>query len=172
MRYHVAFEQQGEQQTERQVEVNVLPTGGLAVSMNGQPLETDIVAMDDGSLSIRVGNNVYDLHIEGEPPEIGVIASGHRIYVRAESERHRAAAAAKRSGGGGSDKVIVAPMPGRIAKVLVAVGDEVKAGQGVIVVEAMKMENELRAKSAGVVAEIHAKAGDAIENGAKLVTLT
>ena len=165
MRYFVTIDGR-----ERTVDVSVLPDGELVVSMAGQPVDTDLVAFDDGSLSIRIDGHVLDLTIEGQPPEVGVIASGHRTYVRVESERLRAAAAAKRSSGGAAEKTLVAPMPGRVAKVLVSVGDEVKPGQGVVVVEAMKMENELRAKGGGTVAEIHAKAGETIEAGAKLIT--
>jgi biotin carboxyl carrier protein len=63
-------------------------------------------------------------------------------------------------------------MPGRVVKLCVAVGDEVAVGQPLVVVEAMKMENELKAKAAGRVAEIHVAAGTAVEGNAKLVTLT
>jgi pyruvate carboxylase subunit B len=62
-------------------------------------------------------------------------------------------------------------MPGRVVKVLVAVGDEVAAQQAVVVVEAMKMENELRANVAGRVESVHVKAGDAVEGSALLVRL-
>ena len=165
MRYFVTID--GNEQT---VDVVVRPTGEFVVTLDGEPVETDLVALDDGGLSIRIAGRVLDLTIEGDPPDVGVVASGHRAYVRVESERLRAAAAAKRGGGGVAEKTLVCPMPGRIAKVLVAVGDEVSAGQGVIVVEAMKMENELRAKGAGKVVELHAKAGDTIEAGAKLIT--
>jgi biotin carboxyl carrier protein len=61
-------------------------------------------------------------------------------------------------------------MPGRVIKVLVAPGDEVAVGQPVLVVEAMKMENELKAKTAGTVAEVHVAVGDTVEGNAKLVT--
>jgi biotin carboxyl carrier protein len=62
-------------------------------------------------------------------------------------------------------------MPGRIVKVLVAKGDAVKAGQALLVMEAMKMENELKAKADATIAEVHVIAGAAVEGGAKLITL-
>ena len=165
MRYFVTID--GREQT---VDVSVRPTGELDVSMDGTALDADVVAIDDGSLSVRINGRVLDLTVEGEPPDVGVVSSGHRAYVRVESERLRAAAAAKRGGATANEKCLLAPMPGRVAKVLVEVGDEVQPGQGVVVVEAMKMENELRAKGAGKVAEIHAVAGATIEAGAKLIT--
>ena len=167
MRYFVTIDGR-----ERVVEVNVAPTGAVTVLMDSTQVDTDVVALDDGGLSVRVDGHVLDLTIEGAPPEVGVVASGHRAYVRVESERLRAAAAAKKRDGGASEKILAAPMPGRVVKVLVAVGDEVCAGEAVVVVEAMKMENELRAKGPAKVAEIHVKPGDTIEAGAKLVTFT
>jgi biotin carboxyl carrier protein len=62
-------------------------------------------------------------------------------------------------------------MPGRVVKIFVQKGDEVAVGQPLLVVEAMKMENELRAKTAGTVAEIHVSPGTNVEGNAKLVTL-
>jgi biotin carboxyl carrier protein len=69
------------------------------------------------------------------------------------------------------DARVIAPMPGRVVRVLVAVGDTVTAQQGVVVVEAMKMENELRAKRDGVVAEVLVKEGAAIDTGAVLIVI-
>jgi biotin carboxyl carrier protein len=62
-------------------------------------------------------------------------------------------------------------MPGRVVKVLVSKGDEVAVGQSLLVVEAMKMENEIRAKVAGTVADVHVAAGATVEGNAKLITL-
>ena len=66
---------------------------------------------------------------------------------------------------------LVAPMPGLIVRVNVEVGDSVSAGQGLVVMEAMKMENELRAAGAGKVKSVHAKPGEAVNKGALLVEL-
>jgi len=67
--------------------------------------------------------------------------------------------------------VVVAPMPGLIVRVNVSPGDTVAAGQGLVVVEAMKMENELKAPADGVVARVSVEAGAAVEKGAVLVVL-
>jgi pyruvate carboxylase subunit B len=66
---------------------------------------------------------------------------------------------------------VVAPMPGMVVKVEVAEGDEVKAGQGIVIVEAMKMENELKASGAGRVVRVHVRRGDAVEKDQVLVDL-
>jgi biotin carboxyl carrier protein len=165
MKYFVTIDDQ-----EHAIDVEVRPNGELVVSLDGHVYENDVIVLDDDALSVRIDGRVLDLTVEGSPPDVGVIASGHRAYVKVESDRLRAARAARRGGAGGGEKAVSAPMPGRVVKVLVAVGDEVKAGQGVVVIEAMKMENELKAKGPGKVAEIHVKPGEAIESGARLIS--
>ena len=98
---------------------------------------------------------------------------GYRFEGEALDERTRAirditAASSKPTG----PAPVNAPMPGMIIRVNVAVGDKVQAGQGVIVMEAMKMENELRASAPGIVKAIHAEVGKAVEKGATLVELS
>ncbi len=152
------------------VDVTELPSGALRASIDGKPVDIDVVAVGQ-QLSVRVDGQVVDLTLEGAPPDVGAVASGHRSYVRVESERMRSAEQAKKGTMAGGDKVVKSPMPGRVVKVLVAPGDEVQAGQGLLVLEAMKMENEVRARTAGKVAAVHVTAGIAVEGNAKLVTL-
>jgi acetyl/propionyl-CoA carboxylase alpha subunit len=97
---------------------------------------------------------------------------GYRFLAEALDERARAirditAAAAVPSG----PAPVVAPMPGLIVRVTVNPGDEVSAGQGVIAMEAMKMENELRTTASGKVKAVLVKAGMAVEKGATLIEL-
>ncbi len=66
---------------------------------------------------------------------------------------------------------LIAPMPGLIVRIKVAIGDLVQAGQGLVIMEAMKMENELRSSAAGKVRSISAEEGSAVEKGAVLVEL-
>ncbi|MDQ3066789.1 MAG: carbamoyl phosphate synthase, partial [Actinomycetota bacterium] len=102
--------------------------------------------------SVEVGGRRYDVTVlEPEPPW-------------AELGRRRRERAASGAGGAGSD-VVVSPMQGTVLKVDVADGDEVEAGQVVCVVEAMKMENEIRSHRAGTVAGLSVAPGDAISSG-------
>jgi len=153
------------------VDVHERPTGELEVLLDGKRVDVDVVSVGNGPLSIRVGGRVVDLTIEGQPPEIGAVASGHRSYVRVESERQRAAAAAKKGGSGASEKTVKSPMPGRVVRMLVAKGAEVEAGTTLCVIEAMKMENEVKAKAACKVVEVHVTEGATVEGNAKLFTL-
>ena len=97
---------------------------------------------------------------------------GFRFEVEALDERSRAirelaASTAKPSG----PAPLVAPMPGMIVRVQVTEGEVVQPGQGLVVMEAMKMENELRATAAGAVLRVHVAAGTAVEKGALLLEM-
>ncbi len=95
---------------------------------------------------------------------------GHRYEVDALDERTRAIRDLSAAAGGATGpQPLKAPMPGLIVRVTVAVGDTVEAGQGIVAMEAMKMENELRAPAAGTVKAVHAVPGTAVEKGALLV---
>lgn len=95
---------------------------------------------------------------------------GWRFDAEALDERTRAIQALSAASAGPKGPApVVAPMPGLIVRVQVAVGDTVQAGQGIVVMEAMKMENELRAPATGVVRAIHAVPGKAVEKGTTLV---
>ncbi len=165
MRYYVKL---GAASAESVVEIEELPSGALSVVVDGKKVVADVVSVG-GQLSVRIDGKVVDLTTEGASPRVGVIGRGYRTYVDVESERQRVANAVKKSGGA-SENLVRAPMPGRIVKVLVAKGDAVTAGQPLLVMEAMKMENELKAKGDATIADVHVAAGATVEGGAKLVT--
>jgi biotin carboxyl carrier protein len=167
MRYFITFPSGDE----IPVEVDHLSTGELSVVVSGRRLSADAVALT-GSTSMRIDNRVVDLWMEGGPPGVGVIARGRRFYAKAESERMRAlAAAVGHKGAAAGEKTVTSPMPGRVLKVLVAEGDPVEAGTALVVVEAMKMENELTAARSGTVRKVHVAPGQAVESGARLVEI-
>ncbi len=180
MRYFVSIE--GEEHT---VEVTELPGGGFQVqSVTAQgdgeapgevlsaPVQARLEKSGYGAL-VQVGGRVFDLNLQGSVPgELQVFASGQRVQASVETARSRAAAKVRgqRAGGAGAGEV-KSPMPGKVVKVLVSEGDVVEQGQPLVVVEAMKMENELTAPVAGVVRAVHVQAGDTVENSGKLVTV-
>jgi len=169
MRYYVSLTPQDASKPPVEVDVAELPNGALDVKVGGKAIAVDVVELSDG-MSIRVDGKMVDLTLEGAPPDVGIVASGHRSYVRVVSERERAADAAKRGGGGKKDQTVRSPMPGRIVKIFVNAGDEVNVGDPLVVVEAMKMENEIKAKQAGKIAQVHVAAGATVEGSAKLIT--
>jgi len=123
---------------------------------------------------VKVGTHVYRVVAEKRHGRgrYTLWVDGYRFETEALDERTRAIrdlSAANAAPAGPAP--ILAPMPGLIIRVNVAVGDKVDAGQGVVVMEAMKMENELRAASAGTVKSIEVSPGTAVEKGALLVAL-
>lgn len=156
---------------EHQVDIERSPDGTTVARLGGRTVPLDVVSFGPREMSLRVGARVVDLTVEGQPPALGLIASGARTYVEVESERMRMAARAQRAEGATGERVAKSPMPGRVVKVLVAVGDEVPAGHAVAIVEAMKMENEVKVKQAGTVTAVHVAAGATVEANAPLVTL-
>ena len=97
---------------------------------------------------------------------------GHRFDVEALDERRRAIQDMAGAGSSYSGPApLIAPMPGLVVRVNVKQGDEVQTGQPLVVMEAMKMENELRSTSAGIVSSVRVQPGVAVEKGAVLVEL-
>lgn len=164
---------------EREVDLVQDAKGRMVVVVDGDVVEADVVAPATGgaATSIRVDGKQVELWLEEQrtvvggartaSPDFGVIANGRRFFAKVESERSRIQAAAKPQSGG--EGAVRSPMPGRVVRLLVAEGDEVAAGAPVVVVEAMKMENELGAGRAGKVTKIHVAAGAGVESGALLV---
>ncbi len=105
----------------------------------------------------------------GLPGEMLVTLEGRTTAVTVNGRRRGRAVEGGSHGEG--DVTLVAPMPGRVVRVLVSAGDEVTARQGIVVVEAMKMENELRAPRAGRVKEIGVAAGTSVEAGRVLAVI-
>ncbi len=120
---------------------------------------------------VLVGNQAFDVALQPLPDGTRrATLAGFRSEILVQSERDRQLAFGQsqaRSAGGW----IKSPMPGRIIKLMVQAGDTVAAGQAVVIVEAMKMQNELFAEQAGVVAEVRVQAGNTVERDAELVRL-
>lgn len=171
MRYFVQIEGK-----EHVADVTELPGGGFDVRLcdtEGNPskaldVEVSATAM---FLAVRVDGRMFDMVLDGETPKLAVFASGRRHAVVIENAHQRAAASVRKAGGGDGGGLVVSPMPGKVVKVLVKDGDAVEPGRPLVVVEAMKMENELVAEIAGTVQKVFVQPGDAVEGGARLVTI-
>ena len=157
---------------ERSVEVT--PTGhGYRVSVGGEVLDVDAVHLQGLALSLVVGTRSYRCDIDpGRDGGVAVLVNDHlhRLEILDERRLRMRRASGKFSLEG--PQRVDAPMPGKVVRVLVKPGDEVQEGQGLVVVEAMKMENELKSPKAGKVTELHAVEGAAVEAGAKLAVVT
>lgn len=123
---------------------------------------------------LRVGDTVHRVlaRRDGGRGRYALDVNGWQFVAEALDERTRAIRdLAAQSASASGPAPLVAPMPGLVVRVLVEPGAEVAAGQGLVVIEAMKMENELRAASAGRVTAVRAEAGTAVNKGAVLVEL-
>ncbi|HEX4599863.1 MAG TPA: biotin/lipoyl-containing protein [Gemmatimonadales bacterium] len=148
---------------------------GDRVVLDGTPLEAHLAAVPGTPLvHLLLGNESWTVAAEplASAGQWALGARGERAEVQVVGEQADAsAAAAAPRASADAGGTLKAPMPGLVLRVEVAVGQRVEAGAGLVVVEAMKMENELRAPSAGVVRTVHVAAGQAVERGAPLVTL-
>ena len=123
---------------------------------------------------VKIGTHVYRVVAQKRQGrgKYTLWVDGYRFETEALDERTRAIRdLSAASAGPVGPAPILAPMPGMIVRVSVKAGDRVEAGQGVVVMEAMKMENELRATAAGTVRSVEVSPGTAVEKGALLVAL-
>jgi len=145
----------------------------FAVTVDGHTHQVDAARIDAHALSLIV-DRVWPADISFSSDRVGaqltVHVNGTPVPVTLNGRRYARRKAESGASGSGPQRV-VAPMQGKIVRVLVAAGDAVRARQPVVVVEAMKMENELRASREGTVTEIHAREGLSVEAGALLVVI-
>jgi len=131
--------------------------------------EAGVESPEAGVYSILMDGRSYEARIEDHPRCIVVVIDGFRFEIDVRDPRRLS----RRSGSGGREGVdtIAAPMPGKVVRVLVAPGDAVEAGQGVVVVEAMKMQNEMKAPRPGRILTLPAKEGATVAAGETLATI-
>lgn len=152
------------------VDVTVLPSGEIRAEVEGRTFQFDAVD-HQGAVHLNIENRSVELWMDGRAPDRGVVSGDKRFHVQVDNERARALAGGAGGATAKGDKLVTSPMPGRVLKVLVNEGDEIHAGKALVVVEAMKMENELAAAHDGKVKKVYVTAGTAVEGGAKLVEL-
>lgn len=145
------------------------------VHMDGDDVAAQVIPLDGTPVRmVTIGDQVHRVVVRpgGSRGAYTLWLDGYRFEVEALDERTKAIRELSGAAAGPSGPApLKAPMPGLIVRVNVAVGDEVQAGQGIVVMEAMKMENELKASAAGKVKSILATPGTAVEKGALLVEL-
>lgn len=147
------------------------------VRVAGKEMRADLRRIGDLDLySLLLDGRSYEVHVQEtdrNSARVMVSGQGYEGYeVRVMDERtHRLAKSRGGLSGLVADSAIKAPIPGLVVKVNVQEGEEVKAGQSVVILQAMKMENELRAPRGGTITTIKCKPGDSVNQGDVLVTL-
>jgi biotin carboxyl carrier protein len=131
--------------------------------LNGNEVEVDAVLARPDVLSLRIGNKAYEVKCERVAGEMHLWVGSARFA--AEVRDPRSLRGRGRAVDDHGPKKLTAPMPGKIVRVLVSQGDEVEAGAGVLVVEAMKMQNEIKSPKKGTIQKILVSGGAAVNAG-------
>ncbi|HTE51570.1 MAG TPA: biotin/lipoyl-containing protein [Kofleriaceae bacterium] len=160
----------------REVTVVVEPSaeGGWQVSLDGQPArDIDAVEIRPGTWSLLCDGHSLVVDLDRRPQGDAILYAGIESKVELVDARRRRLfqASGHASRQVASGEIILAPIAGKVVKLLVTAGDEVAAGQGVAVLEAMKMENEIRADRGGLVETVHARPGQSVDAQEPLLTL-
>lgn len=145
--------------------------GRVRCRMDGQPFEADAIEVARGVYSILIGGQSLEVRVEESGPGLRVHAGGeefHAEVIDPRQWRQRRGSAAVAEG----RQQVVASMPGKVVRVLVKTGDAVEAGQGLVVVEAMKMQNEIRSPKTGKVERLLVTEGQAINSGEVLAIVS
>jgi len=137
--------------------------------INGNEYNVAINSIEGTNASVTVNGTPYQVELEDAPA--APVQAMPAAPVQAAAPVQTAAAPAAPKPAAGAGKAVTSPLPGVIIAVKVNVGDSVKAGQEVAVLEAMKMENSIEAEHDGTVTAIHVAKGDSILEGAAVVTI-
>ena len=145
--------------------------GLMNCSVDGRAMSVDVQLLEPGVMSLLIADpdaqgRQYRCVLDGD----GVVIGGRRYGFAVDDPR---SLQGRRGAGAGTEgpQPVKAPMPGRVVRMLVEVGMEVGEGQGVVVIEAMKMQNELKAPKAGRVVRVGAVVGDTVGSGDVLVVV-
>ena len=147
--------------------------GGLSVTANGRTRRADLVRVGRSSVySLLLDDRSYEFSAHGQNGGYEIVLHGETYAARVLDEHAlliaaATGAAAEVEGG----ETVTAPMPGVVVGIEVEVGERVEPGRGVVTLEAMKMENELRSERGGVVKEIRVKVGQGVAQGEALVVI-
>jgi biotin carboxyl carrier protein len=146
--------------------------GRVFAEVGGRRYELDAREVGSGEYLLLHEGRVYECRVGGEPRGDGVeVTVGARAYAFALSDPKRLRGARAAAGHEAGRAQLVAQMPGRVVRVFVKAGEEVEAGQPVVVVEAMKMQNEMKSPKDGAVAEVRVEPGATVNAGDVLVVI-
>ncbi|HEY0308183.1 MAG TPA: acetyl-CoA carboxylase biotin carboxyl carrier protein subunit [Acidobacteriaceae bacterium] len=146
------------------------PGGPLPCTVDGELQQIDAQLLEPGVLSLLIEGRAHRCILDEGPTGRAVLLDGKRLAYSVDDPR---SLRARRSAGVDENGPvpIKSPMPGRVARVLAAAGDTVAAQQGILVIEAMKMQNEMKAPKAGTVVRISVAEGDTVTAGQVLAVV-
>jgi len=161
----------------RNIELEQTADGHYLVSIDGTSHEIDARRFEGGTWSLIIDGLSYDVELEvaGKNESEGqyvALVRGSVMEFSVQDERKNRLRFQDSIGSREGPQIVKAPMPGKIVKILVEEGQEIAENEPIIIIEAMKMENELRAVKDGVISKIMVSEGDTVEGNSKLITIT
>ncbi|MFN8529004.1 MAG: biotin/lipoyl-containing protein [Anaerolineae bacterium] len=156
---------------DKKFEIDIDKDGILLV--NGERRDVDFRVLDEGLFSMIMQGKSYELVIEERDDRVDVSVRGKVLEGQVLDERAQLLLTRRAGVTAGSGEIsIKAPMPGLIVAINVREGDEVKSGQTIVVLESMKMQNELKAPREGIIQRISVQPGQTVEQNKLLITMT
>jgi biotin carboxyl carrier protein len=151
------------------VEVS-LANGKLHFSVDGRQIDADAVPIAPGIYSILISGQSLEARVEAHGAAFRVNVAGREYMTEIRDPRRL-----RRTRGGGIEaegrQQVMAPMPGKVVRVLAKTGDSIEAGKGIVVIEAMKMQNEVRSPKSGTVERMLVAEGQAVNSGDVLAVI-
>lgn len=165
MKYYVTLNNE-------EIEVDIREEKGcLLGTLNGQTYRLECSVVEPlAKYSVLIDHESLNVTVNTAASDLAMVVSGHLYRARVLDERERGALALEKDRDlkGGVEKSV---MPGIVRKIYVSEGDTVEAGSPLLILEAMKMENEIAASGGGVVSKVHIRQGDAVNSNDPLVTI-
>lgn len=151
-----------------QTDIQIRDDGGLVVAdIDHRRYELEVHESDATSYLLISNGEVFDCRVEGRPesgqPVEVIVGATHYAVTLTDPKRLSSSGSATAHGDDAAR--IIAPMPGKVVRILVAAGSQVEAGDGILVVEAMKMQNEMKSPKAGTVIALNVQTGVTVNGG-------
>jgi len=156
---------------EKEIEINRLDHHNFQVIVDGHPHQVDARYCSSDWLSILIDNTSHDISFNMDQEDVELSFRNQTFNITVLDERKMRMRRVRSDLDISGPEVIKTSMPGKVVKVLVKEGDTVDSGTGVIIIEAMKMENEIQCRNTGVVKAVHVQAGQTVESDVALIEI-
>ncbi len=156
---------------EREIEITPLDEHRFRVTVDGVTHEADVRDCEADAISLLIDNRSYDLSYSFTDDSLELNFWNQYFNMDILDERKLRMRRVKSEMLTSGPETVLSSMPGKIVRVLVSPGDEVEPGAGIIIMEAMKMENEISCKNAGIIKSVHVSAGDTVEKDVILLKI-
>ena len=159
---------------ETEIEIRANDSGVVSFALDGHVCEARVHQPEKDVLLFIIDGRVYECRLdvkEGDPSKLNITLGGRLYTVFIEDPKRLRGGRTSVGAFSAGSSSIVAPMPGKVVRVMAAIGDKVQMGDGIVTVEAMKMQNEMKATKAGTVKEVRIDAGATVNAGDVLVII-